>query len=84
MEKRLQSSDNILYLQKNKHAAFTLDTITLAALIHNIGALPILTEAESHPQVFAKPIFLQQAIINLASKIGGEVTKAWDLSLIHI
>lgn len=67
-----------LYLQKNKHAAFTLDTITLAALIHNIGALPILTEAESHPEVFAKPIFLQQAIINLASKIGGEVTKAWD------
>ena len=64
------------YLQK--HTAFTLDTLTLAALIHNIGALPILTEAENHPEVFAKPIFLQQAIINLANKIGGEVTKAWD------
>jgi len=69
-----------LYLQKNKHAAFTLDTITLAALIHNIGVLPILVEAESHPEVFATPKFLQQAIIKFSNEIGGEVTKAWGFS----
>lgn len=67
-----------LYLQKNKHAAFSLDTITLAALIHNIGVLPILSEAESHPEVFANPVFIQQAIIKFANEIGAEVTKAWD------
>ena len=57
-----------------------LDTLTLAALIHNIGVLPILTEAEQHPDVFANPTFLQQAIIKLAGNIGVEVSKAWGLS----
>lgn len=70
----------MLYLQKNKHSDFSLDTLTLAALIHNIGVLPILTEAESHPEVFANPAFLQQAILKLSNKIGCEVTKAWGFS----
>ena len=69
-----------LFLQKNKHTAFSIDTITLAALIHNIGILPILTEAENHPEVFAKPAFLQQAISALSNNIGDKVTKAWGFS----
>jgi len=48
-----------LYLEKHKHTTLTLDTITLAALVHNIGVLPILTEAEQHPDIFANPTFLQ-------------------------
>jgi HD-like signal output (HDOD) protein len=68
------------YMKVNKHSSLTLDTLTLAALVHNIGVLPILTEAESHPDVFANPTFLQQAIIKLAGNIGGEVTKAWGFS----
>jgi len=67
------------YLRENKHSPLMLDTVTLAALIHSIGVLPILTEAESHPDVFANPTFLQQAIIKLSSNIGAEVTKAWGL-----
>lgn len=68
------------YLKENKHAPLTLDTVTLAALVHNIGVLPILSEAENHPDVFANPTFLQQAIIKLASAIGGAVTKAWGFT----
>jgi HD-like signal output (HDOD) protein len=68
------------YLKEHKHSPLMLDTVTLAALIHSIGVLPILTEAENHPDVFANPTFLQQAIIKLSSSIGAEVTKAWDLS----
>ncbi|MEW6990052.1 HDOD domain-containing protein [Colwelliaceae bacterium 6441] len=68
------------YLRENKHSPLMLDTLTLAALIHSIGVLPILTEAESHPDVFANPTFLQQAIIKLSSNIGAEVTLAWGLS----
>jgi len=68
------------YLRKNKHAPLSIDTVTLGALIHSIGVLPILTEAEKHPDIFANPTFLQQAIIKLSSDIGGEVTKAWGLS----
>jgi HD-like signal output (HDOD) protein len=69
-----------LYLREHKHSSFSLDTITLAALIHNIGVLPILTEAENYPDVFAKPEFLQKAIITLSGKIGGEVIRSWGFS----
>jgi HD-like signal output (HDOD) protein len=68
------------YLKKNKHAPLTLDTITLAALVHNIGVLPILTEAEQHPDVFANPTFLQQAIIKLSGKVGGAISREWGFS----
>ncbi|MEY8215263.1 MAG: HDOD domain-containing protein [Colwellia sp.] len=69
-----------IYLKENKHTALSLDTITLAALIHNIGILPILTEAENHPGVFANPTFLQQAISKLSGRIGGAITRSWGLS----
>jgi HD-like signal output (HDOD) protein len=68
------------YLKNHKHSPLTLDTVTLAALVHSIGVLPILTEAEKHSDIFANPTFLQQAIVKLASDIGAEVTKAWGFS----
>jgi len=69
-----------LYLKDNKHTSLTLDTLTLASLVHNIGVLPILTEAEQHPGVFANPTFLQQAITKLSGKIGGCITRTWGFS----
>ena len=42
--------------------------------------MPILTEAENHPDVFANPTFLQQAIIKLSGKIGGAITRSWGFS----
>jgi len=69
-----------LYLKEHKRTTLTLDTITLAALVHNIGVLPILTEAENHPDVFANPTFLQQAIIKLSGRVGGSITRAWGFS----
>jgi HD-like signal output (HDOD) protein len=69
-----------IYVKVHKHTSLSLDTITLAALVHNIGVLPILTEAENHPDVFANPKFLEQAIIKLSGKIGGSITRAWGFS----
>lgn len=69
-----------LYLKGHKHIPFSLDNITLAALIHNIGVLPILTEAENHPDVFANPTFLQHALIKLSGPIGGVITRSWGFS----
>lgn len=68
------------YLKENKHTSLTLDNLTLVALVHNIGVLPILTEAENHPDVFANPQFLQQAIAKLSTTVGAAVTKAWEFS----
>ena len=69
-----------LYLKDNKHSPLQLDVLTLAALVHNVGVLPILSEAESHPDIFANPTFLQQAIVKLASKVGAAVTQSWGFS----
>lgn len=60
---------------KQKH--LNLDTMTLAALVHNIGVLPILTEAERHEDVFANPTFLNVAIQKLSGKIGGKIMRQW-------
>ena len=49
----------------------------LAALIHNIGVLPILTEAERHADVFANPTFLDVALEKLASEIGTSIMIEW-------
>jgi HD-like signal output (HDOD) protein len=69
------------YLETHKqNNRLTLDTLTLAALVHNLGVLPILTEAEHHQDIFANPTFLQEAIGKLASKIGSAITKAWGFS----
>jgi HD-like signal output (HDOD) protein len=68
------------FLKDHKRTSLALDTLTLATLVHNIGVLPILTEAENHPDVFANPTFLQQAIVKLSSDIGAEVTRAWGFS----
>ena len=66
-----------LHVKETKNRTFNLDTMTLAALVHNIGVLPILTEAERHPDVFANPTFLNVAIDKLAGKIGASILRKW-------
>lgn len=63
---------------KSKQKHLDLDTMTLAALVHNIGVLPILTEAERHDDVFANPTFLDTAISKLSGHIGGKIMRQWD------
>lgn len=65
------------YLLNNKHTSLNRDSITLAALVYNIGVLPILTEAERHPEVFANPSFLAHAIQKLSGKVGSSIMNAW-------
>ena len=68
------------YLRDNKHSSLSLDTISLASLVHNIGILPILTEAEQQADMFAEPNFLQQAISKLSGNISAAVIEAWGFS----
>ena len=62
----------------SKRGHLNIDTMTLAALIHNIGVLPILTEAERHEDVFANPTFLNVAMNKLSGDIGGKIMKTWE------
>lgn len=56
------------------------DVMTLCALVHNIGALAVITEAERHPEVFGHPLFLTSVIDKAAPYISVKVLKAWGFS----
>ena len=66
-----------VYQKETKDRTLNIDTLTLAALVHNIGILPILTEAERHEEVFATPTFLNVAVQKLSGRIGGAITTKW-------
>ena len=66
-----------VHTKQTKNRTLNLDSMMLAALVHNIGVLPILTEAERHSDVFANPTFLDVAIEKMAGKIGASIMTAW-------
>ena len=66
-----------IHAKQTKNRKLSMDTMTLAALVHNIGILPILTEAERHNDAFANPTFLDVAIDKLSGRIGASITREW-------
>lgn len=66
-----------VYQSETRDRTMNVDTLTLCALVHNIGILPILTEAERHEEVFANPTFLNVAVQKLSGRIGGAITTEW-------
>ncbi|WP_339725991.1 HDOD domain-containing protein [uncultured Paraglaciecola sp.] len=66
-----------VHTKHTKNRALNLDSMMLAALVHNIGVLPILTEAERHADVFANPTFLDIAMDKMAGKIGASIMTEW-------
>ncbi|MDT0583135.1 MULTISPECIES: HDOD domain-containing protein [Alteromonadaceae] len=72
------------YQAKTGKKNLSLDTITLSALVANIGALPVLTEAERHDSVFANPTFLDVAIEKLSGRIGGSIMREWQFNDVFI
>ncbi|MCL1146043.1 HDOD domain-containing protein [Shewanella sp. 10N.261.52.F9] len=70
-----------LYKQQHPDSSLDLDTMTLAGLVHNIGALPVLTEAEANPELFANIDFLRGLVKKLQGPLGRAVLKNWQFSL---
>lgn len=54
------------------------DQATLAGLVYKIGALPILTYAEEHPQLLKDSFTLDSVIESLHPIIGKKILEAWD------
>ncbi len=50
----------------------------LAGLVHDIGALPILTKAEDYPELLENEAALDMIIAKLHPKIGMAILKAWN------
>lgn len=72
------------YKKMTKDKKLSLDTMTLAGLVADIGALPVLTEAERHDSVFANPTFLDVAIEKLSGRIGASIMQEWQFNDIFI
>lgn len=53
------------------------DQATLAGLVHQIGVLPILTYAESHPSLLSNSLVLDRVIEELHPILGDLILKAW-------
>ena len=66
-----------VHVRNTKNRTLNLDTLTLAALIHNIGQLPILSEADRHGDIFANPNFLVSATEKLTGPIGACIMSEW-------
>lgn len=60
-----------------KNRTLSLDKLTLAALVHNIGVLPILSEADRYAEVFANSTFLDAALDKMTGPIGANIMGKW-------
>lgn len=68
------------YQMYNPRCALSSDVMTLCALVHNIGALAVITEAERHPDAFGHPLFINSVIDKAAPYISVKVLKAWGFA----
>lgn len=66
------------YRERLPNTPIEADTLTLMGLIHNIGVLPILAEAEKHDGTFANAAFLDGAISKLSKHIGVAIIRTWE------
>jgi len=68
------------YQASHPQCSLSSDIMTLCALVHNIGALAVIAEAERHPEVFGHPLFLNSVIDKAAPYISVKVLKAWGFA----
>lgn len=66
-----------LYQAEHPGSGFNADLMTLCGLVHNIGALAVIAEAERHPEVFGHPVFLHNVTEKIAPFVSVKVLQAW-------
>ncbi|QYJ79702.1 HDOD domain-containing protein [Shewanella acanthi] len=69
-----------MYKKRHPSSDLNLDTLTLAGLVHNIGALPVLTEAEAHPELFTSIEQLRSLVRKMQGPLGRAVLKSWEFA----
>ena len=69
-----------MYNKRHSTSRLNFDTLTLAGLVHNIGALPVLTEAEANPHLFTSIDQLRALVRKMQGPLGRAVLKSWDFS----
>lgn len=69
-----------IYNKRNPTKKLDPETLTLAGLVHNIGALPVLSEAESKPDAFTSIEQLRGLVRKMQGPIGRAILKTWDFA----
>lgn len=69
-----------MYKKRHPSSDLNIDTLTLAGLVHNIGALPVLTEAEAQPHLFTSIDQLRALVRKMQGPLGRAVLKSWDFA----
>jgi HD-like signal output (HDOD) protein len=62
----------------HKTRGFDPDRAMLAALVHDIGTVPVLTFADRHPELIADLRHLDQAIQTLRAPVGAMILRKWN------
>lgn len=65
------------YQAREARSGLNKDVLCLMALLHNIGALPILSEAERESQLLGDPRFLMHLTTDLATEVSLRILFAW-------
>lgn len=69
-----------LYQQQQHKTELSVQELMLCGLVHNIGALAVVAEAERHPEVFGHPLFLQRVMDKVSPYISVKILKSWGFS----
>jgi HD-like signal output (HDOD) protein len=68
----------ICHVLASKHGGMQPDEAMLAGLIHDIGALPILLQADQRPELLEDTQRLNRIIDELSAPVGAAILKSWD------
>lgn len=69
---------SISYVLCRNYTTLVPDQAALAGLVHQIGALPVLTYAESHPELLQDPQSLTFVIDEVHPSIGNRILHQWN------
>lgn len=61
-----------------RHTRLDADQALLAGLLHSVGGIPVIVVAEDIPKLLEAPALLDELVVSLQSRLGGNIVKAWD------
>ncbi|MGI9258051.1 MAG: HDOD domain-containing protein [Gammaproteobacteria bacterium] len=68
------------YVLAKRYTKLNPDEALLVGLLHSIGKLFILSEAENQPELFADEAVLRKTLNDWHAPIGSAILESWDLS----
>lgn len=70
----------LCYVLARKFTRLNADEALLAGLMHGVGKLYIITQAEHHPDLFANTAELEEILEEWHSAIGSAILESWSFS----